>query len=378
MPMSADHMLARAREMTGIDIIDEAAVEPFRILHAAYNSDACLHEQGAIAIEKKLLRLLCNRLRMQRDFVRYPEIAETQITNPVFVYGQLRSGTTKIQKLLAASGDFHYLPFWQTYNPSLLTGSRTESPQPRIEEADAFIRWFDSMSPDAKLGHRFQTFEPEEESLILEHSLVSGVFIAFNTMSSYMQWLATQNPTITVEYLQWQSGENKPWVLKSPLWCGLEPFIVDVFPDARLLMTHRTPHKTVPSRCRLLDTFHAPFSDKPPEYETLRMGLAMGMEQHLKNRQSRPDIQILDIPYAEVTGPSEDGATKVYEFCGLPLGEEALQNIRNWEAANPIHKLGAFTYDPADYQLTPDLINRDFAAYLDFLNRTFPAISNAQ
>ena len=125
--MSADQMLARARELTGIDIIDAEAVEPFRILHAAYNTDACLHEQGAWAIEKKLLRLLSNRLRMQRDFAQHPEIVEIEITNPTFVYGQLRSGTTKIQKLLAASGDFHYLPFWQTANPSLRTGDRTES-----------------------------------------------------------------------------------------------------------------------------------------------------------------------------------------------------------------------------------------------------------
>ena len=53
--MSADQMLARAREMTGIDIVDEVAVEPLRILHAAYNTDACLHEQGAIAIEQKIV-----------------------------------------------------------------------------------------------------------------------------------------------------------------------------------------------------------------------------------------------------------------------------------------------------------------------------------
>jgi len=187
--MSADHMLARAREMTGIDIIDAEAVEPLRLLHAAYNTDACLHEQGALAIEKKLLRLLSNRLRMQRDFARHPEIAEIQITNPTFVYGQLRSGTTKVQKLLTASGDFQYLPFWQTYNPSLISGSRTESAQARqvrIEEADSFIHWFDNMSPDAKLGHRFSTFEPEEESLILEHCLKTGAFIAFNTMTSYI------------------------------------------------------------------------------------------------------------------------------------------------------------------------------------------------
>lgn len=84
-----------------------------------------------------------------------------------------------------------------------------------------------------------------------------------------MQWLATQNPTITVEYLrdmlkylQWQSGENKPRVLKSPLWCGLESFILDVFPDAHLIMTHRSPQQTVPSLFRLLMPFTPPFQTR--------------------------------------------------------------------------------------------------------------------
>ena len=52
------------------------------------------------------------------------------------------------------------------------------------------------------------------------------------------------------------------------------------------------------------------------------MAVDRGMEQHLKNRQSRPDINILDIPYNEVTGPSEAAATKVYEFCGMTLRDE--------------------------------------------------------
>tara|TARA_R110000787_G_scaffold9353_4_gene32751 strand:+ start:461 stop:1348 length:888 start_codon:yes stop_codon:yes gene_type:complete len=295
--MSAEQMLARARELTSIDLVDEAAIEPLTVLLNAYNVDACLHKEGVAAIEKKLLRLLCNRLRMQRDFAAHPEIADVEIKTPTFIYGQLRSGTTKVQKLLAATGDFHYLPFWWTYHPSLFTGERTESPQVRMDEASEYIRWFDAMSPEAQLGHRFQTLEPEEESLILEHSLVSGVYIAFNTMTSYVQWYATQSPTIAVEYLrdmlkylQWQSGVNKPWVLKSPLWVGLEPFIIDVFPDANLVMTHRDPNQTMPSLFRLLDAFHAPFSDKNPEYEMLRAGLAMGLEQHVMNRKTRPEI----------------------------------------------------------------------------------------
>ncbi len=150
--MSAEQMLARARQLTDIDLVDEAAIEPLTVLLSAYNNDACLHKEGVAAIEKKLLRLLCNRLRMQRDFAAYPEIADVEIKNPTFVYGQLRSGTTKVQKLLAATGDFDYLPFWKTYHPVLFTGERAEFPQARMDEAIEYIRWFDTMSPEAQFG----------------------------------------------------------------------------------------------------------------------------------------------------------------------------------------------------------------------------------
>lgn len=42
--MSAEQLLARARELTGIDLVDEAAIEPLTVLLSAYNTDACLHK----------------------------------------------------------------------------------------------------------------------------------------------------------------------------------------------------------------------------------------------------------------------------------------------------------------------------------------------
>lgn len=55
----------------------------------------------------------------------------------------------------------------------------------------------------------------------------------------------------------------------------------------------------------------------------------------------------------------------------MPLRIEALQNIRNWEAANLINKLGAFTYNQVDYQLTPELIDKDFGPYMKFAGHLF-------
>ena len=123
LPLGPDALMALAREQTGITIDDEAAREPLRVLHRS------ISEEG-----------------------------------PLFVIGSARTGTTKTQKCLADTGDFNFLPFWKAYNPALFSGERSESPQARIDEADAYCTWFDRQSPLTKTGHSFETHEPEEET----------------------------------------------------------------------------------------------------------------------------------------------------------------------------------------------------------------------
>ncbi len=127
----------------------------------------------------------------------------------------------------------------------------------------------------------------------------------------------------------------------------------------------------MPSLCRLLDTFHAPFSDTKPNYEMIKAGLVMGLEENLRVRQRLPAMNILDIYYREIIGASADLATKIYQFFDMPLRDESVQNMRHWEASNPIHKLGTFRYDMADYQLTPTGLNRDFRRITNFCGAPF-------
>ena len=41
---TADELMSQAREITGIDLVDEDAVEPLEVLLASLNNDAKLHE----------------------------------------------------------------------------------------------------------------------------------------------------------------------------------------------------------------------------------------------------------------------------------------------------------------------------------------------
>ena len=78
--LSVDELMAESRKVAGVDVVDDTVVEPLTVLHRALSKErAGLDAEGARAFERKLVRLLANRLRMQRDFRRHPEIAEQTI-----------------------------------------------------------------------------------------------------------------------------------------------------------------------------------------------------------------------------------------------------------------------------------------------------------
>jgi hypothetical protein len=346
---SAETLLAGARAETGITLIDTAALEPLTVLLQSFNEESNLSAAGATAMQRYLLRLLGNRLRMQRDLQAHPEILEQNITAPLFLWGMPRTGSTKMQKLAAASGDFNWLSFWQSQNPASLTGEPNEDVAARIADTEAFAQWFAEAGPDTKFTHPLRTHEPEEETFILMHSLRTPVFMAFADVTGYLHWLAATDMSAqffylrdTLKYLQWQglADPNKPWVLKSPLSYGLEPAVLAAFPDAHLAMTHRDPLEAMPSFLSTIKSYYKPFSDAPINYDTKLGQLIWGLNQHLAYRQANPGFAVLDIGYRELDADASLAMRRVYAHLGKPLTDSAAAAMRGWERDHPKHAQG--------------------------------------
>lgn len=374
---TAEELLAEARRVTGIDLIDTEAVAPLAVMVRAFNEESQLHAEGARGMESRTIRILANRLRMQRDFARHPEIAEQTVNAPIFICGMGRTGSTKTQKLLGASGDFNWLCYWKVCNPSLLTGSRDESPQPRIDDAAHYLRWFDESSPETKYAHFFELHAPEEESYILEHSLYSPVGLGWSPINSYLAWLMggqdlTKQFTYlrdTLKYLQWQglAEPGRRWILKSPLYPGLEPFLLKVFPDAGLLMTHREPTICVTSALRLLELFYKPFTDSAIDPRGYVEGQALSIDAHLDNRAAMPDLPIVDVHFRDLVGDAGAAIERVYAGFDMTLSDAARGRMAAWDDTNPPHAKGKHRYSLADYGITPAEIDARFARYNAFL-----------
>lgn len=363
--------------MAGVDIVDDAIIEPLTVLHRALDKPrAQLDAEGVRAFEERLLRLLTNRLRMKRDLRRHPEIADETISGPLIVMGMARSGTTKLQKVLAASGNFNFLPFWTAFNWASVTGEPNEPVEGRIAEAEAFCRWFDERSPEAKLGHSYAALEPEEEVVMTEASFVTPGFVASAEIPGYGAWLGQQGPTAEFEflrdalkYLQWQglATPDRPWLLKSPAYNSQEMDILAVFPDARFVMSHRTPMRTVPSMCKLVGHMRRAYGTSAPDAHVLVEHNAATLDRQLDLRSEHPDLPLLDVRFEDVVGDLASVVERIYRHAELPLGDDALAAMLRWDAENTMHKLGRFTYSFEEAGLDPDAVARRMRRYIEFV-----------
>ena len=179
-----------------------------------------------------------------------------------------------MQKVLAASGDFNFFTFWQGFNWASISGEPNEPTGQRIAEAEEFCRWFDERSPQAKLGHSFEALEPEEDEPLSEGCFVTPSFVGYAEVPGYGRWLGEQPAGVRFEflravmqYMQWQglARADRPWLLKSPAYGSQELEILEVFPDARFVMAHRSPLRTVPSTCTLVGHFRRAYGTSTPD-----------------------------------------------------------------------------------------------------------------
>lgn len=378
LPQTAEQIMETARRESGIDIDDSAILPAVSRLVESINIDGQPLEEGAAMLQSRITRVLKNRLRMARDYAAHPEIDEQKIDRPIFICGMARTGSTKTQKLLASSGDFNYLTLWKAFNPSLISGDRSESPQARIDDTEAYVQWYHERTPESKAGHIFETHGTEEESFILELSMTTPCWFGWTRVDSYLEWLPSVGMKDqfdillkTLKYLQWQglADPGKRWLLKSPLYSGLEPLLLDTFPDACLLMTHRSPVDTVPSGLRLLECFYKPFTVRQPDTDVYVQGVKGAVEAHLDWRATQPASRFLDVPFSQLVRAPERTLRAMYAYAEEPLSEASLKRMLDWDTSNPQNKHGRHEYTLEQFGLTKERIGADFAGYIAFIDQ---------
>jgi hypothetical protein len=377
--LDEDAVLAEARERTNLaDLGDEGFREPLRRLLASLDREARLHEAGRAAQRGRIVDSLATRLRLQELITRHPEILAERIASPLVVIGLPRTGTTLLQRLLASDPDANAVLWWECRSPTPWPGSAwREGDDPRIADAHAQVRAILTARPELAAIHPWDPEGPDEEVLLLEHSFLSQVPESGANLPSYRAWLTDQDLTPAydllvrlLQALQWQKRQSgrlaRHWVLKAPCHLAYLDQLFRVFPDARVVQTHRDPVRSLPSIASMYAALWRLASDAVDEHEIGRQCLeryAWALSRCLEARQRLPRERFLDVAYADVLSDPLAQVRRIQAFAGRPLTAAAETAMRRFLQEHAREKRPPHAYTLERFGYTAEAVAAAFADY---------------
>jgi Sulfotransferase family len=383
--LEAAALIDKACRATGLSQFDgEPLEEPLTRLCRALELEAQLTWTGRALTQARLVGALTSRLRVEAYHRRFPEIGEQPVAEPLFVTGLQRTGTTLLHRLLAVGGARRALASWEALTPAKRPGPKAGLAAPidrlwggdaRKLNAHAAERTLAYLAPDFFAVHPVQASAPEEEVVLMDHSFISQVSEASYHVPSYAQWVEAQDHRPAYRYLrrclqllQWERPRQpRRWVLKSPVHLEQLDALLEVFPDARVVQTHRDPHKTVASFCSMVAHGRGVFSDvvEPLEIGSHWLAKVRRMvERAMAARARRAADAFLDVHYRDLIADPLAVAARVSAFGGIPMGPNVRAAGQRWLRQNRQHKHGQHVYDAADFGITPQTIDDAMGEYM--------------
>jgi hypothetical protein len=208
-------------------------------------------------------------------------------------------------------------------------------------------------------------------------------FFAQLYLPSYLDWFnyyADRLGTMRfhkqfLQYLQSGGVKSKRWLLKSPVHLMRLPELFEVYPDARIIMTHRHPVEVVPSTASLISSVRSLYSDfETPERTGQEQAKVWSLyfDRCLASLQKlKKDDQIAHIRFEDFVDDQLGTVRHVYERFNWHLSNEAVERFTRFLFENPKDKHGRHTYTLEDFGLEEKEIKKMYADYIDFLNELY-------
>ena len=362
----------KAQRQTGLsDFGGKTFHEPFEILLQSLRDEAKLNARGVFMMHRTMLRLLSNRLLTEQAFAEKPALAETPIPRPLYVIGFPRTGTTLLHNLLACDPAARWMRLWEGLYPAPAPQSLEDDP--RITEVEEWAAGFEKVAPRLATAHKLAPRGPEECLWLIEHTFNDLIFELRAHVPTYSRWLAEHEADIDIHHyyrrllqLLGAHCRGNHWVFKAPRHLPGLAGLLAVFPEARIVQTHRDPAAVLPSLCSLCEILRGAASDAVDKHTIgahWHARLKAIFEQATAVRSTAAEGQILDIQYADLVTDPMATVQHIYAHHGYEFTEPFEAAMRQWLAANRQHKHGAHRYTLEEYGLSEAQVREDFSEY---------------
>jgi hypothetical protein len=367
-----DELTSAATAATGLDDFGAPTwQEGLQTLLDSIDSDAPLNDIGKSVLRSAVDQFLTNRLQINDWYGRHPEIANESIRTPLFNVGMVRTGTTALSFLLDQDPGNRSLLHWFAMQPCPPPVTEHLSDDPRITATEQAMGLTGMVSSDRSVMELLPD-GPAECLHLLSLDFRSGHFEGMFRVPSYHDWLfgADLRPAYewhlrALKLLQWRAPTQR-WILKYPSHTIALDALIDVYPDARFVVTHRDPATSIASVCSLCSGAIGAFNSNPDPLYVGRQW-TMIVEQQLRRmvavRDTIGDNRFFDIDHHELVRAPMETLEGLYEWLGAEITPEARRGFSARIESNPNGAYGVHRYDPATYGLDVDELHERFTFY---------------
>jgi hypothetical protein len=294
--------------------------EPFERLVSAIRDEAGLNPLGRTMAHAQLVMLLRSRIRAAKLWRRHPEILTSPIAPPVIILGQMRSGTTRMQRLLACDPRFAFTRTHESLTPVPMAGRKLR--------ARSIIAGLRALNPETLRIHPTGPSQPEEEFGWLSFGFGAAQFEAQWRVPAFSHWWEQADARPLYREFKallhtnaWARGEDsaKPWVLKAPYFLQDIPALLDTFPGARLVCVHRDMAKVVASSASLVWNQMRIQSDSADKAWIGREWLRKTKLREERASAALGGAPAVHVDYDAMTSDWRFEMSRVYDHLGLQL-----------------------------------------------------------
>ncbi|RVT89745.1 sulfotransferase [Sphingomonas crocodyli] len=367
-PVRARDYIDRAQAQTGLgDFGAGGWQEGLDRLVAALSAQP-LHAEGIARVEARLVATLAARLKIEDWIARNPTYGDGAIDGPVVIIGLPRTATTALLNLLANDASWRFVRSWEAGAPVPPPDIATEASDPRAAAERAFI----ASDTTFRGQHIHQASGPVDDAALLR--------LSFRNQElgwpawDYTRWWRDCDMAGTYAYharalklLQHDRPPNR-WLIKAP-WHNFHlDALVATYPNARFIMTHRDPVKTIPSVASLLETSYATVMPK----EAIDP-IALGREimEHLQISLSRAsdfrrrfgEDRFIDIRHETFNADPMGEVSRIYDWLGRSMDATAEAALAGWATENRKGVRGEHRYTAEHFGLSDPELADVFADY---------------
>jgi Sulfotransferase family len=373
-PLDVDELKRRACADVGLDDFGNRDYEErLAVLVSAFRDVPRLRPAGAMSFHLQLLALLKNRLLLTDLLTRHPEVLDVEVTAPILIVGLPRTGTTHLHNLLSADPGLRSLPYWESLQPVPLSGEGTIDPDPRIARTESGLQAMDLFMPLFPMMHEMTSTHVHEEIQLLAIDFSTMLFETVADVPAWARYYREHDQTPHYRYMrtvlqamQYLRGGQR-WVLKSPQHLEQLPVLMDTFPDATFVITHRDPTAVTVSLATMV-AYSGRMHADPPDVTAISHRWADRVETLLtaclRDRDLLPADKSIDVRFDDFMSDDVGMVRRICHVAGHRLTERGDAAIAAYLAEHKRGRLGRIDYRAEDLGLDLDELNERFAPYV--------------